>query len=703
VIDFNPLPKRRDSLINETGHPKKSCLPECINVDGKYINTMYRPSEITSDWVAYRHYLAKEQPDFSPKITFVGHDESEIENITLMSLGGVVLHMNGAPNYALLGSNNINLLENIIAGNGSEWVGFNIYTGFEEYVFDWIRQYKIDAAQKISRTEIKDFKEADIFLKKLVSENNGPIFDKGKLMYAPVIIGGHYNNYSYTDSFNNGADYVVRGKGINLLRDILLGLFRPGIYHDPMPYANIPMMDREGFYRDTYNFSDHTKKYAQSKIKSVLTALGCSYSCTYCYIGSLIDNLNSAYKDTGLRPPSIIQDRDLDTVIEEGKEIRRLDSIYGVSTTAVFDQADISLNNISWWKQLSSEWMQSVKIPFYIQARPAMLAGKAGISRIEVISKHNLVSGISMAIESGDEEIRKLLLDRHENNSTIISAIENVKSFNIPLRTQAIVGLPVVKPSISVDNSLTTLSLTNDNGSYYYKDPFKESIKCLALVCSSKTNLRDYYWNAIYSPFPGTPLGDYTIAAGFSTRDTIKDSYLFGSKSKLTCFDRQTSKRQIGFAYTSNFFSHLSDGAEKMLKFLYENTNYDLACFTNFVKHEINYKIDPNNPPSDEEIDSLTSFIEYAYPDNIDHIFKEINLDLTHYYINSYDGIVLAAKVASAYFKKETGHRHEFSLSDLYRIERNHYYDDCYLMNHIPSEFSDFFNKTFNNESSWKT
>ena len=94
-----------------------------------------------------------------------------------------------------------------------------------------------------------------------------------------------------------------------------------------MPYANIPRMDRENFYRDTFEFSDKTKKYALSKIKSVLTALGCSYSWTYCYVSSLIDNLREAYSEVGVRPPSIIQDRLIETVVQEGEEILTLDKI----------------------------------------------------------------------------------------------------------------------------------------------------------------------------------------------------------------------------------------------------------------------------------------------------------------------------------------------------------------------------------------
>ena len=92
----------------------------------------------------------------------------------------------------------------------------------------------------------------------MVREANGPVYEGNQLVYAPIIIGGHYNNYNFKDSWERGGEYVVRGKGINIFRDILLGLYSPGIYHDPMPYANIPRMDREKFYKDTFEISENT-------------------------------------------------------------------------------------------------------------------------------------------------------------------------------------------------------------------------------------------------------------------------------------------------------------------------------------------------------------------------------------------------------------------------------------------------------------
>ena len=127
-----------------------------------------------------------------------------------------------------------------------------------------------------------------------------------------------------------------------------------------------------------------------------------------------------------------------------------------------------------------------------------MLAGKKGIERIETISKRGLVSGISMAIESGDQNVRKLLLDRHENNSIVLDAIKNVKNFGVPLRTQAIVGLPVIKPSLPFDSKRNTNAACEPSYLRPYIgtsiDPFSKTIP----LSKPKTHLKP---SAIHSSF----------------------------------------------------------------------------------------------------------------------------------------------------------------------------------------------------------
>lgn len=691
---LNQLPKRNDSLENPDGFPKGVECP-LIQDKGKFKNVLYKPSQIITDWEGYKEHIKRTKPDFKPRVLLLGHDMSEIENITLMSLGGVVKHMNGEPEYLLLGPENINLAYDVIERVQPDWFGISLYTGLTTYVFDWLKQYKIDKARSITKKHISNYETADRLLKGMVQESKGPVYEGNKIVYAPIIIGGHYNNYDYKESWSRGGDYVIRGKGINLLRDILLGAYEPGIYHDPLPYANIPRMDREKFYKDTFEFSDKTKKYALSRIKSVLTALGCSYSCTYCYIGSIVENLRDAYSGTEITPPSILQDRRVDVVVQEGKDILELDEKYGVRTTAVFDQADISLNNMEWWRDLSDKWVKEVGIPFYIQARPGMLAKSKGRERIDMIARNRLVAGISMAVESGDHNVRRLLLKRYENDEIILDAIANVKEKNIPLRTQSIVGLPVLRPERVINPSESTLSLIDTEGQeYYYDDPIQETLKCLELVCRSEFGKEDYFWNALYSPFPGTPLGDYTIAAGFSEDDTDDRVYQFISDSGLKCFTGITVKRQIAYSLTSNFFSHFRNGKDMMVLYLYGNNRFDLEGFAELI-HDKSEFFKVNDRPTRFGIipnitqEILIKFIDHAYGED-DNDFKLINTKLVNYYMALIDGLVLAAKVAVKYFelKKELK---EFTAVDLYKVERVHYYDNHYNMAYIPEMYHEFF------------
>ena len=71
---------------------------------------------------------------------------------------------------------------------------------------------------------------------------------------------------------------------------------------------------------------------------------------------------------------------------------------------------------------------------------------------------------------------------------------------------------------------------------------------------------------------------------------------------------------------------------------------------------------------------------------NTDKIFKSINIKLVDYYLALLDGLILAAKIANKYHEFKE-HEKEFTLADLYRVERIHYYDNSYKMSYIPERF----------------
>ena len=131
-----------------------------------------------------------------------------------------------------------------------------------------------------------------------------------------------------------------------------------------------------------------------------------------------------------------------------------------------------------------------------------------------------------------------------------------------------------------------------------------------------------------------------------------------------------------------------------MSSYIYSGEELDLECFSRFVS---------NNSSSMEPIDQISTaglipnvtikdfedFFEHAYQNEIDIKFKEINKRLINYYYYLFDGLVLAAKVAVAYFKSQED-PNPFNLSKLYRVERNHYYDNCYRMSYIPKKYADY-------------
>ena len=53
------------------------------------------------------------------------------------------------------------------------------------------------------------------------------------------------------------------------------------------------------------------------------------------------------------------------------------------------------------------------------------------------------------------------------------------------------------------------------------------------------------------------------------------------------------------------------------------------------------------------------------------------------------DGLVLAAKIAVKYYEYKEQEK-EFTLADLYRVERIHYYDNSYNMAYVPERFENF-------------
>ena len=127
-----------------------------------------------------------------------------------------------------------------------------------------------------------------------------------------------------------------------------------------------------------------------------------------------------------------------------------------------------------------------------------------------------------------------------------------------------------------------------------------------------------------------------------------------------------------------------------MVLFLYGNNEFQLSDFAEFVETRGEF-FKPHERPTQFGIipnidrNMLLKFIEDVYSDS-DKFFKSINIKLVDYYLALLDGLILAAKIADKYYEFKEQEK-EFTLADLYRVERIHYYDNSYNMSYIPERF----------------
>jgi len=127
-----------------------------------------------------------------------------------------------------------------------------------------------------------------------------------------------------------------------------------------------------------------------------------------------------------------------------------------------------------------------------------------------------------------------------------------------------------------------------------------------------------------------------------------------------------------------------------MVLFLYGNNESQLSDFASFVETRTEF-FKPHERPTQFGIipninqNMLLNFIDDVYSET-DNKFKSINVKLVGYYLALLDGLILAAKIADKFYEFKEKEK-EFTLADLYRVERIHYYDNSYNMSYIPERF----------------
>lgn len=199
----------------------------------------------------------------------------------------------------------------------------------------------------------------------------------------------------------------------NEMRDLILD-----INQLPFPYWKI--FD-DIHYRNSFinSFNKNIKV-----VGSFEGSRGCPYNCSYCtndYLKKLHVNKGKWRREKS--PERIIQE------IELFRDEYGLDYLYWID--------EILLTDIERLKRFRDLYTSKVKVPFIFMERPENMNDE----KVSIIKEAG-AQRVSIGIESGDENIRKNLLNRYYSQETVISAFQTAKRHNLITHAFTMIGFP---------------------------------------------------------------------------------------------------------------------------------------------------------------------------------------------------------------------------------------------------------------------
>jgi anaerobic magnesium-protoporphyrin IX monomethyl ester cyclase len=186
---------------------------------------------------------------------------------------------------------------------------------------------------------------------------------------------------------------------------------------DNLPFLNYDYFDPIHFYKPFDG-----KRY---KMINYELSRGCHYNCTYC----VNSTLKKTYKGLG-------KFRRIKNFEQSISELEYLINKYNFDFIRFWDDDFTALKNDQ-LGEYASLYIQRIGLPFLIYAR----AESINEAKVRILKEMGCKT-LAMGIESGNEFIRRTVMNRQVSNETIISKFALIKSFGIRVSAYNIIGLP---------------------------------------------------------------------------------------------------------------------------------------------------------------------------------------------------------------------------------------------------------------------
>lgn len=234
-----------------------------------------------------------------------------------------------------------------------------------------------------------------------------------------VCIGeGEDTIVEFIDRLERGKDFctvrnVVWKKGDTVIKNEL----RPLVSLNDIPFQDYSGFEEFHFYRA---FDGMVYKMAGIEISR-----GCLFPCSYC----VNQSLRGIYKGLG----TYHRVKAIQRAIEE---IVFLKNTYNFEFIRFWDEDFTSLSR-EFLKDFSQEYIRQVNLPFLVYARCETITDE----KVEILKDMGCKT-FAVGIESGNEWIRKNILNRNVSDQTIVDKINIIHKYDVRVSAYNMIGLP---------------------------------------------------------------------------------------------------------------------------------------------------------------------------------------------------------------------------------------------------------------------
>jgi len=259
----------------------------------------------------------------------------------------------------------------------------------------------------------------------------------------PVIWGGMFPTLEPEKALiEDGADFVCRGEGLEAFPEFLLALEKKeDLYSikniwgkhrgeliknptrslmediDSLPFADWDIFARQEYYYKPFDGNAYIGG-------DYMTNWGCPYNCTYCvnhFLHKLYD-----HKDK-IRRYSV--ERSI-------KELKFLKDKFNLQFLRFYDE-DFLMRPTHVLRHFSECYLEEINLPFVIETNPHSVTEE----KVVLLKNMNCVSA-TLAIETGNTELRKNLLKRVDSEADILRAFKIFNDNGIRTSCFIMLGLP---------------------------------------------------------------------------------------------------------------------------------------------------------------------------------------------------------------------------------------------------------------------